>query len=882
MKKERHKTILLVDNNEDASLNCKNDLELFGYKVIPAYSGEQALEAVDKKSGIDLVLMDIYPGTGMDGAQVAELILKNHDLPIVFILTCHDPETVKKIENTTSYGFVERNSGSAIWNMSIKMALRLFEEEKTKEKELAERKQAEEALHKSEERHRHFFETMSPGVIYQDADGTISYANPASEKILGLTFDQMRGKTSMDPRWKMITENGRKVSGANHPAMTALRTGKKVGPVTRGVFIPEKNRYIWLSITAVPLYHPDGEKPFQVYATFEDISRRKQAEQQLRERNKELYAFYILSGIIERKNITLDEIYQEITEILPKSYQYPEITCARIVIDNREFRTPNFTETRWMQSTPVYVNRVEAGKIEVGYTEKIPDKRRHSFLPEEQWLIDAFAERVGYITGRMRTEQALREQEELNKTIMDHLPLGIAVNSANSPVEFRYMNDKFPEIYRTTRQALSKPDAFWKVVYEDPEFRQKIRKRVLEDCESGDPDRMYWEDIPFTRGEKGPFYICASNIPLPESQLMVSTVWDVTARKQAEKKLNQERLLLRTIIDSIPDSIYAKDMETRKFIANKTNYHNMGFEREEDVIGKTDFDIYPPEIAKTLFEDDQQVLKHGESVVNREEKIVRPNGEVKWNLTTKVPLHDQNGVIMGMVGIGRDITERKLAEIQIHRNLEEKNVLLVEIHHRVKNNMAVISSLLELQTEFFDPRKDTKNLLLDTKNRIQSMAMVHELVYESSNFAEISADKLLQRLAGHLGEIYRAQDKNISIQVHSDPIMLDVNKSVPFTLLANEVISNAFKHAFTDRQSCNIDVLFEVKENGYRFVVADNGKGVPDHGQLNNPKSLGLTIIQGLTHQLKGKIEYSSPPEGGFKVTLWIPGMTEQHDGSKS
>jgi PAS domain S-box-containing protein len=150
--------------------------------------------------------------------------------------------------------------------------------------------QAEESLRESEEKHRRLFETMAQGVIYQAADGAIISANPAAERILGLSFEQMRGKTSMDPRWRMIKEDSIEVSGKDHPAMTALRTGETVGPVVRGVFHPEKNTYVWLSITAIPLFQLRDKKPFQVYSTFEDITERKQAEQKLQISEKRVRA----------------------------------------------------------------------------------------------------------------------------------------------------------------------------------------------------------------------------------------------------------------------------------------------------------------------------------------------------------------------------------------------------------------------------------------------------------------------------------------------------------------------------------------------------------------------------------------------------------------
>ncbi len=148
---------------------------------------------------------------------------------------------------------------------------------------MVETTQAMEALRNSEEKHRRLFETMAQGVIYQAVDGTIISANPAAERILGLSFEQMQGKTSLDPRWRMIKEDGTEVPGTDHPTMIALRTGETVGPVGRGMFHSDRNAYVWLSISAIPLFQPGETKPFQVYATFEDVTELKQAEIALRE-----------------------------------------------------------------------------------------------------------------------------------------------------------------------------------------------------------------------------------------------------------------------------------------------------------------------------------------------------------------------------------------------------------------------------------------------------------------------------------------------------------------------------------------------------------------------------------------------------------------------
>ncbi len=138
-------------------------------------------------------------------------------------------------------------------------------------------------LRTSEAQYRRLFETMSQGVIYQEPDGRISSLNPAAERILGITQDQALGKSSMDPRWQMIQEDGTAVPGAEHPSMIALQSGTTVGPVVRGVFRPDLNRHVWLRITATPLFHPGESEPYQCYATFEDITAARELGQERQE-----------------------------------------------------------------------------------------------------------------------------------------------------------------------------------------------------------------------------------------------------------------------------------------------------------------------------------------------------------------------------------------------------------------------------------------------------------------------------------------------------------------------------------------------------------------------------------------------------------------------
>ncbi len=151
-----------------------------------------------------------------------------------------------------------------------------------KKKDFTDSKEDRESSNENGLQYRHLFETMPLGVVYQDADGMILSANPAAEKILGLSLKQMQGKTSLNPSWKMIREDRSVVSEEEHPAMVSLRTGRKTGPVVRGLFHPHKNTYVWLRITVVPLFQQGEDKPFQVYATFEDVSERIETDKEFR------------------------------------------------------------------------------------------------------------------------------------------------------------------------------------------------------------------------------------------------------------------------------------------------------------------------------------------------------------------------------------------------------------------------------------------------------------------------------------------------------------------------------------------------------------------------------------------------------------------------
>ncbi|MBK8027563.1 MAG: PAS domain S-box protein [Chloroflexi bacterium] len=370
---------------------------------------------------------------------------------------------------------------------------------------------------------------------------------------------------------------------------------------------------------------------------------------------------------------------------------------------------------------------------------------------------------------------------------------------------------------------------------------------------------------------------CALNNLLdhPAVHGIVVNARDVTEREAVASALRDSEERYSVHFANMSDVIYTYDPGLRITSVSSGIERLLGYKPEE-LIGKTLFDIgLIPLISKKHLEKalgEAKRLLSGESIESTLYEFIAKDGTVRIVEVSATPIF-QDVRVTAVTNVARDITERVHAEEQLRDSLQEKEVLLKEVHHRVKNNLQIIASLLRLQSgNTDDPR--TIAQFQDSQNRIRSMALIHERLYRSTDLSTIDFGPYLRDLTGHLMQSYRDQANRIRLRVEVDKTQLDIDTAISCGLLINELVSNALKHAFPEGRPGTIGVQMRSTEgNRHELVVWDDGVGMPE--QKSKPNTLGLQLVSSLARQLRGTVEFSA--EGGTQIIVSFPGSETIH-----
>ena len=338
---------------------------------------------------------------------------------------------------------------------------------------------------------------------------------------------------------------------------------------------------------------------------------------------------------------------------------------------------------------------------------------------------------------------------------------------------------------------------------------------------------------------------------------------EIRVRSEAEKNLDHSQQQYMNMIDTIPDSILVLNREMRIQMANaqaKRINHHLGL--PTDMIGKKMDKIYPFLAAETI-QETERVFTDGQVVLTTQHADL--GGKKYITETRKVPIM-KDGSIEQVMLIIRDVTREKEYDVLKLRNAEQMELLLREIHHRVKNNLAIVISMLSLQARS-NPDPMLTGIIQDIELRIRSMALIHEHLYRSENLDRIPLAEYLKSLSAVIASTF--QRPNIKFQQELETMDSNIEAALPVGLIANELLTNAFKYAFPGGTGGNITLgLRQLEGERIEMTVIDNGIGLPEHFSVDEQPTMGMFMVRLLIEQLYGKLEIDTSVGTTFRITF--------------
>ncbi len=368
-------------------------------------------------------------------------------------------------------------------------------------------------------------------------------------------------------------------------------------------------------------------------------------------------------------------------------------------------------------------------------------------------------------------------------------------------------------------------------------------------------------------------YTAAAGVGLIVAGYIVTTI---ILRKTTELSRNivENESRFRRVLDHSRDVVYELNLESGGYDYMSPAVESvLGYTPEEIQTGGVDFIIerMHPEDRERM---EKEILEaKGVGVEQHftketEYRVRTGRGEYIWVNNRRKLVHNADGRLVAIVGAVRDITAQKEHEALIQKSLDENRTLVAEIHHRVKNNLAVVTSLLSLQKN--TATGESYRILQDAESRINSIAMIHEKLYQSDTFAEVDMKEYISEFVRRIARVYAPLEESVVIVQEIAAIHLDMTRAVPLGLILNELLNNAYKHGFANTDGGELVVTLERHDDTAVLRVSDNGYGLPAGFNLDATRTLGMTLVQTLTSQLRGNLEVTQNDVTTFQIEFPI------------
>jgi PAS domain S-box-containing protein len=609
--------------------------------------------------------------------------------------------------------------------------------------------------------------------------------------------------------------------------------------------------------------------------SFHDITKRKRAEDALRESEEKLRSIVEQSG----DGIVLVDEHGTIVEWNRGQERITGLLRTEVL--GRPLWDVQFQVTANDPDNPAAHEQVKAGVLkilETGQSEwldrldgtviKRPDGTHRAIQAavfpiktDKGFMAGAISRDV---TERKKAEETMQINEEKYKALYNNAPL--SYQSLNEDGSF---NDVNPAWIRTLGYNKKEVIGKWFGDFLHPDWKPQFEKNFQELKRRG-----YVHDVQFKIRHKDGHYLDISfegyigYNPDGSFKQTYCVFHDITKHKQAEQSLLEAESELKHIIEVVPGMIAKVNTHTGYFTyCNPAFSSLLGFSPEEFLARPFIEFVHPDDRQGTINEVEKQIK--GIPLAMFENRYSCKNGSYKW-LEWRVTAADENGVIYAAA---TDITEREAAEEQIKRSLREKDVLMHEIHHRVKNNLQVASSLLSMQART-TTNKEAIDVLSKSQSRINTMALIHTQLYESGDLSELNMKEFVGILSEQLFRSYPVSDTKITPIIHMTDRKFPASVVLHVGLIINELLSNAIEHAFGAWKDGKIEIVLTASDSGrVNLRVSDNGVGLPPGFDIDTTKTLGLHLVKILVEdQLQGTLEVISDGGATFNMEFDIEG----------
>ncbi|WP_321504706.1 PAS domain S-box protein [uncultured Methanoregula sp.] len=890
-------SVLYVDDEPSLLMPTKIYLEKHGnFLVDTTTTVDDALNKL-KNFSYDVIISD-YQMPVSDGIQFLKTLRKTgNQIPFIIFTGKGDEEVV-----------IEAYAAGADFYLAKGVNPRaMYVDLTNKIEQIVNRRRVESALRESEELFRTLFNNANDSIFVHEMSpegfpGRYIMANDIACTHLGYTREELLRMSFQDIIAPPYVDK--------IPALS--RTIQKRGHATFDTVYKKKNGTEYPVEVNAHLFELHGKQLSLSIAR--DITERKYMEDEIRASEQRLHAIIDGSSIpqfvINRNHEVIYwnkalESYSGIesheirfTKNAWKAfYKSLRPLLADLLVDEKLEDIPVWYEGKYRRSR--YVD----GAFE--FTDFFPHFGRNGTwlhgtavaIRDDRGTIVGALETLEDITDRKNAENELVSSEKYLKTIFNSVQTGLVITDPETntiidanPAAVRMIGKNKSDILGSVCNAF--------LCHTDPKYPVAgIGKNTdFSECVLINPD-----------GRKIPILKTAIPVIISGKSLLLESFLDITDRKRAEdamqtayaeleqkvrertrelfelnrnlqieanerKKIMEELKVseekYRSLVEQTNDIVFQIDKNGRITYISPNVSSILGHSPEESV-GRSPAEFMPKDSENFFY------LLHEENIRVRQpvsglELTFLDRGQVPHIFEINgTPHFSQEGVFLGFSGIARDITDRKTLQDELVTSLKEKEILLKEIHHRVKNNMQVISSLLNLQAKLIKD-VNSREVIRESQNRVMSIALVHEKLYQSKNLAEIDYSDYLKKIAEYLLQSYGISPKTVAIRIHAENILLPIDKAIPLSLMINEMISNSLKYAFPDNRTGIICVDLRKEEDRYTLVVNDDGIGLPETVTLEQTDTLGMQLVNSLVRQIQGSISLNRVSGTEYRITFTI------------